>query len=141
MKKHFEETRCMVDGTRSGRRQTSMTTENTEKVALTFVEDSHQSAQKVVKQLDIPRTSVSHIMKKLSLRVYHPVLLQVLNEDDYQKSVESCKSFVIQTETNPTFENCILWSNEAAFKTNGIATENPNLVITQKLNAPGMCLR
>ncbi len=68
-----------------------MTAENMENVAFTFVEDSHQLAQKVVKQLDMPRTSFRRIMKKLSLRVYRLVLLQVLNEDDYQKSVEFCE--------------------------------------------------
>lgn len=42
-----------------------------------------------------------------------------------------------------------MWSNEATFKTNGIvnryncvyyADTNPNIVLTQELNAPGVCV-
>ncbi len=48
------------------------------------------------------------------------MLLQAQNEDEYQKRVEFCESFVIRAEADPVFENCNLWLEETAFKTNGI---------------------
>ncbi len=99
--------------------------------------------------LDISRTSLRCLIKALKLKVYRPHLLQGLNEDDFDLRIEFCKWFIIQVEADPTFAGAIIWSDEATFKLNGSVnrhncvyydSENPNIVVTEELNAPGVCI-
>ena len=44
--------------------------------------------------------------------------LQALNEDDGDKCLQFCESFVAYCEKFPDFLNHIIWSDEACFKLN-----------------------
>ena len=147
--KRFEEFGTVADKPRSGRPKTSMTEENLQTLAQTFVENSNQSAKRVSLQLQIPRTSLRRLMKSLKLHVYRPRLFQALNEDDFDRRMEFAEWFQVMSEADPNFSRSILWTDEATFKTNGLVNrhncvyydfENPNIVVTQELNAPGVCV-
>ncbi len=149
MMKRFEDTGSVMDRPRCGRTRSVMTEENMETVALTFVEDNNQSARKLSNELGIARTSLRRIMKVLGLKVYRPTLHQALSVEDYSSRRQFCEMFIIRCESDSGFERSILWSDEATFKTNGIlnrhncvyySTVNPNVVLTEELNAPGVCV-
>ncbi len=149
MRKRFESAGTVVDLPRSGRPRTVSTEENLTEIAQTFVENPNQSPVKVSKQFVISRTSLRRLIKALKLKVYQPHLLQELNEDDFDHRTQFCKRFIIQVEANPTFAGAIIWSDEATFKLNGSVnrhncmyydSKNPNIVLTEELNAPGVCV-
>lgn len=108
MMKRFENTGCVVDRPISGRLQTAMNEENIETVALTFVENQNQSATKVANHLGIPRTSLRRIIKHLNLKIYRPMLLQAITEDDLKLRVEFCELFLIRAEPDPHIQHSIL---------------------------------
>ncbi|KAL4112800.1 hypothetical protein QTP88_016529 [Uroleucon formosanum] len=145
--KKFEKHGSVVDAPRSGRPQTAATNENMMYVAQSYVENPAQSTVRVSADLGISRRSTARMMKNLGLKVYRPHLLQVLNEDDPDRRLEFCEWYVIRTEADPEFFRTVLWSDEAIFKLNGRinrhncvywALENPNLVLQQELNVPGI---
>ncbi|VVC45420.1 Hypothetical protein CINCED_3A005419 [Cinara cedri] len=86
-------------------------------------------------------------MKSLNLHIYRPRLLKALNEDDFDRQIEFIEWIQIMSQVDTDFLRWILWTDEAIFKTNGLINrhncvyydfENPNVIITQELNAPGV---
>ncbi|CAF1346410.1 unnamed protein product [Adineta ricciae] len=71
---------------------------------------------------DISRTSVRRIYKPLSFKPYVPRLVQELNEDDFDRRIEYCETFLSLLETEPDLIHHIVWSDEALFKLNGHIT-------------------
>jgi len=145
--KKFEKHGSVVDAPRSGRPRTATTNENTMYVAQSYVKNPAQSTVRVSGDLGISRRSTARMMKTLGLKVYRPHLLQALNEDNPDRRLEFCVWYVIRTEADPDFFRTVLWSDEAIFKLNGRinrhncvywAFENPNLVLQQELNVPGI---
>lgn len=80
------------------------------------------------------------MIKSLNLHIYRPSLLQALNEDDFDRRVQFAETIEIMSEADTDFLRCILRTDEATFKTNGLVNrhncvyydfENPNVAITQ----------
>jgi hypothetical protein len=89
------------------------------------------------------------MMKELGLKPYRPQLLHALNEDDPDRRCEFADTFLNLIAADSSFLNRIVWSDEAIFKLNGhvnghncvyYAVENPHIVITEEMNAPGITL-
>ncbi len=134
---------------RSGRPRTVSIEENLTEVVQAFIKNPNQSVVKVSKQLDTSRTSLCRLIKALKLKVYRTHLLQALNEDDFDHKIEFCEWFIIQAEADPTFAGAIIWNDEATFKLNSSVnhnnclyydSKNPNIVLTEELNALGVCV-
>ena len=86
-------------------------------------------------------------MKELGLKAYRPRLLHALNEDDPDRRCEFADIFQELFADDSSFSNRIVWTDEATFKWNGhvhrhncvyYAFENPHIIITQEVNAPGL---
>lgn len=145
----FEQTGSVAELPRSGRPTSVCTEENLNVVAQCYVQSPTKSQRKASSEYEIPRTSLQRIQKKLKLRPYRPTLLQGLNEDDPDRRLEFCESYVIRCEADTNFYKTILWSDEATFKINGRVNRhncvywdsvNPHLIMETELNAPGVCV-
>jgi hypothetical protein len=70
-------------------------------------------------QLNISQDSVQRIYKKMGLKLYVPRLIHQLNEDDYDRRIEFCETFLSLLNSNPDLISRVIWSDEATFKSNG----------------------
>jgi transposase len=143
----FDETETIEDEPRSGRPRSISTDENRERVRAAFEEDPETSTRRASLELDLSRTSLRRMMKELGLKPYRPQLLHALNEDDPDRRCEFADVFLQLAADDSSFPDRILWTDEAIFKLNGhvnrhncvyYAVENPHIVITKEINAPGI---
>jgi hypothetical protein len=87
------------------------------------------------------------MMKELGLKPYRPQFLHALNDDDPDRRCEFADIFLNLVDNDPSLLDRIFWTDESTFKLNGhvnrhncvyYATENPHIVISQEMNAPGV---
>ena len=86
-------------------------------------------------------------MSDIGLHPYRLRELQALNEDDGDRRLQFCESFMAHYEDFPDFLNHIIWSDEACFKLNGRVNRhncvywsdsNPHEILQRELNLPGV---
>lgn len=118
---------------RSGPPRSVSTEENKERVLAAFEEN--------------PGTSAKRASLELGLKLYRPRLLHALNEDDPDRHCEFAEIFLNMVADDYSLLNRIIWTDEAMFKLNGRVNrhncvyydvENPHIVITKEMNAPGI---
>ncbi len=143
----FDETGSIKDEPRSGRPRSVSTDENKERVRAAFEASPETSTRRASLELNLSRTSLQRIMKELGLKAYRPQLLHALNEDDPDRRCEFADIFLELFAEDASFPDRIVWTDEATFKLNGhvnrhncvyYAVENPHIVITKEMNAPGI---
>lgn len=141
----FEATGDLNDRKRDGRPATSVNEDTSMTVALTFTENPKQSAKKVSTELDIPRTSLRRIIKKIEFKIWRPRLLHALSEDDPDRRMEFCVNF---NDILIPYLDLIIWTDEANFSLlNGTVNrhncvyysqENPNVIFEKHVNSPSL---
>jgi transposase len=143
----FDETGSVQDLSRSGRPRSVSTEENKQRVLAAFEENPGTSAKRASLELNLSRTSLLRMMKELGLKLYRPRLLHDLNEDDPDRRCEFAEIFLNMVADDYSFLDRIIWTDEATFKLNGCvnrhncvyyAVDNPHIVVTQEMNAPGV---
>ena len=83
----------------------------------------------------------------MGYKPYIPRLIHQLNEDDFDRRVEYCETFLSFTQNEPDIIHRVMWSDEAIFRLNGHinrhnsiywATENPNVTWEHTMQAEGL---
>jgi hypothetical protein len=83
----------------------------------------------------------------MGYKPYIPRLIHQLNEDDFDRRVEYCETFLSLMQNEPDIIHRVMWSDEAIFRLNGHinrhnsiywATENPNVTWEQTMQAEGL---
>lgn len=82
-------------------------------------ENINISERQIVLDTGISKTSVHRCLKKLNLHPYKYTLVQELIGDDNDRRLEFCESIRQKLQTNPSFHEHILFSDEAVFHVNG----------------------
>ncbi|CAF2800673.1 unnamed protein product [Rotaria sp. Silwood2] len=143
----FDETGSAQDAIISGRPRSVNTEENKERVRAAFQENPTTSSRRAALELNLSRTSLQRMMKELGLKPYRPQLLHALHDDDPDRRCEFAEIFLNLVDDDPSLLDRIFWTDESTFKLNGhvnrhncvyYATENPHIVISQVMNAPGV---
>ena len=142
----FEQSGSVLNIDPSGR-PISVTDETTKDEVLSALEEEPQtSTRQMSLELNISRSSIHRIYKSLGYKAYIPRLVHELNEDDFDRRVEYCETFLSLLQNEPDLIHRVIWSNEAVFKLNGHinrhnsvywATENPNITWEQSAQAEG----
>lgn len=88
-------------------------------VILSAVENPHCTVRGVSRDLNIGKSSVSNIFKKLKYHPYKVRLIHELAEDDFDRRTEFCEYMMDQNIRNNTFIANVLFSDEATFYLNG----------------------
>ena len=145
--KKFEETGSVLNIDPPGR-PVSVTDQITkDEVASILEKDPQTSTRQMSSGLNISRTSVQRIYKAMGYKAYVPRLVHELNEDDFDRRVEYCDTFLSLLQNEPDLIHRIIWSDEAIFKLNGHinrhnsvywSTENPNITWEQTMQAEGL---
>lgn len=106
-------------------------------ILLQVQENSHVSSRKVASLCDTSQSTANRTTRKYKYHPYHIELHQELHDEDFQRRVTYCQWLRAQIEVNPNFLRCIMYSDEATFRSNGAvnrhnmhyyATENPHWV-------------
>ncbi len=143
----FEKTGSVADAPRSGWPSTAVSAENEDRVALLLVEAPQTSSRRGALELDLARTSYRRIVKRLKFKCYTPRLTHGLLEDDPDRRLQFCELLLHEYRNNPDILNCIIFSDEAQFKLNGLVnrhnsvyydTVNPHVTYEVQLNQPGV---
>ena len=129
-------------------RPISVTDQSTkDQVSSILKKESQTLPRRMSSELNISRTSVQRIYKSMGFKPYVPRLVHELNEDDYDRRVEYCETFLSLLRNEPDLISRVMWSDEAIFRLNGHinrhnstyrATENPNVTWEQTMQAEGL---
>lgn len=143
----FDKTGSVQEAPRSGRSRSVSTDANRERIRAAFEENPQTSTRRAALELNLSRSSLIRMMKELGLKPYRPQLLHALNEDDPDRRCEFVDTFLNLIAADSSFLSRIVWTDEAIFKLNGhvnrhncvyYAVENPHVIITEEMNAPGV---
>lgn len=142
----FEQTGSVLNIDPPGR-PVSVTDEDAKDKVLSVLEREPQtSPRRMSVELNVSRSSIQRIYKSLGFKPYIPRLVHALNEDDYDRRVEYCETFLSLLQNESDLIHRVIWSDEASFKLNGHinrhnsvywATENPNITWEQTAQAEG----
>lgn len=143
----FEETGSVCDTVRSGR----PTTATTDEMGDHLVENVNQSPQKSIRrlsaELNVSKSSVQRLLKKLNMKPYIPRLVHGLSDGDQDRRVEFAETFLEMVDRDASLVDRIWWSDEAMFKLNGQinrhncvywAIENPRMVCERFVSQRGV---
>lgn len=145
--KRFEEQGSISDLPRSGRQKTINSPENRDVIRGAMAQSPTKSTRRAALELGISRTSIRRLLHELKLKPYHPHLVHAMSEDDPDRRIEFCETFMDKCAEDPLFPSKVFWSDEAHFKLNGHvnrhnsiywATENPHVEIQRDVNTPGI---
>jgi hypothetical protein len=84
-----------------------------------LTEQSQSSTRRIRLQLDVSQTSMRRIYKSPGLKAYVSRLTHELKEDDFDRPLEFCETFLSLVENDPDLINRVIWFDEASFKLNG----------------------
>lgn len=116
---------------------------------LDLQENPHTVSTALANNHEMSKTSALKYLKKHKWHPYKVVLVHELNEDDPDRRIQFCEDLMNRCNTDPTFVNRIVFSDEATFQLNGTvnrqncrywAPKNPhwtmeaNTQFPQKLN-------
>ncbi|CAF4656865.1 unnamed protein product [Rotaria sp. Silwood2] len=143
----FEQTGSVLNIDLPGR-PVSVTTQATKDEISSILENEPRtSTRQMSTDLNISRTSVRRIYKSMGFKPYIPRLVHELNEDDFDRRIEYCETFLSLLENEPNLIHRVIWSDEAVFKLNGHinrhnsvywATQNPNVTIEHTMQTEGL---
>ena len=118
-----------------------------DEVSSILEEEPQMSTRRTSAQMNISRSSVRHIYKSLGYKAYILRLVHELNEDDFDRRIEYCETFLALLQREPDVIHRVIWSDEAIFKLNGVinrhnsicwATQNPNVTWEQSMEGASL---
>jgi transposase len=145
----FHRTGSVADKPRSGRPVTSTGADQMEMVSNIIRRNENTSVSRLSIQTGIEGRSVRRILRKLDLRPWRPTQVQALGDDDYDRRMEFCATWLTKLEENAELSDLVLWSDESVFKLNGNVNRhncvywserNPHVLMEQQHQAPGVCV-
>ena len=107
----FNTTGSTADAPRSGR-SISVTTEENRQLVQGVPK---QSARRASIELEISDRSIRRMLQALGMKPYKPNLLHALNEDDPDRRLQFCQTFLQFYENSAEIADQIIWSDEATF--------------------------
>lgn len=99
------------------------------------------STREIEMQMDVPKTSVSRILRKHKFHPYRLHVSQALTPADYPRRREFCNWYLQKIREDENFHNKILWTDESYFASNGYfnrnnvhywAQENPHIHVPRR---------
>jgi len=138
----FEQTGSVLNIDPPGRPVSVTDQETKDEVSSILKEEPRTSLRQMSTDLNISMSSVRHIYKSLGSKPYIPRLIHELNEDDPDRRIEYCETFLSLLKDDSDLMYRVIWSDEAVFKLNGHinrhnsvywATQNPNVTIDQTM--------
>jgi hypothetical protein len=143
----FEQTGSVLNIDPPGRPVSVADQATKDEISSILEEEPQTSIYRMSSQLNIPRSSVQRIYKSMGFKLYIPRLVHALNEDDFDRRVEYCETFLSLLQNEPGLIYRVIWSDEAVFRLNGHinrhncvywATENPNVTWEHTMQAEGL---
>ena len=143
----FHQTGSVADLKRSGRPTSINTLANATLVATSLQQSPNKSANRLSIELGISRSSVQNIPRKNGYHPYHPHLVHGLMEDDPDRRMQMCETFLAGFEEDNQLMRKIIWSDEAKFVLHGSInrhnsiyydTVNPRVTVETQLKQPGV---
>ncbi|CAF1991725.1 unnamed protein product [Rotaria magnacalcarata] len=143
----FEQTGSVLNIDPPGRPVSVIGQETKDEVSSILKEKPRTSLRQLSTDLNISMSSVRHIYKSLGFKPYIPRLIHELNEDDPDRRIEYCETFLSLLKDDSDLMYRVIWSDEAVFKLNGHinrhnsvywATQNPNVTIDQAMQVEGL---
>lgn len=116
----FEETGSVK--MRSGKHERSVLhTDNLQAVAdlVAANEGLPLSVRQGAAQLGLARDSYHRALKELGLKCYRPQLVVELSDDDFDRRMQHCETWLQKFAEEPQLLDNILWSDESEFRLNG----------------------
>ena len=145
----FHDTGKVSELPRSGRPKSRNTNENAALVATALQQSPLKSARRLSKEIGIPRSSLQKILCTNGYKPYRPQLIHGLLEDDSDRRMEMCTTFIAKQLDDDQFMRNIIWTDEATFNLNGILnrhncvyydTTNPHRTIEKQMKSPSICV-
>jgi len=93
------------------------------------------------------QTSYRHALKKLDLRCFRSQKVVELSDDDKDRRVEFCETWIQKFENETNLVDHIIWSDESQFRLDGVintgnctfwCNENPHVQIEIKNDKRGV---
>ncbi|CAF3328987.1 unnamed protein product [Rotaria sp. Silwood2] len=118
-----------------------------DEVSSILKKEPQTSIRRMSTDSNISMASVRRMYKSMGFKPYVPRLIHELNEDDFDRRLEYCDTFLSLLEDDSDLIYRVIWSDEAVFKLNGHinrhnsvywATQNPNVTIDQTMQAEGL---
>lgn len=143
----FKETGSIHDRERSGRPRSAVTAEAVEQVKNLVAENSNLSISDGSSLIGMTRTSYFRTLKEAGFSSYRPTKCVELSDDDFDRRVEFCETFLAMVDKNSRLLDKIIWSDESEFKLNGCinrhnccywASSNPHELYPVQEFAPGV---
>jgi len=116
-------------------------------VSQAFTKSLQKSSQSVSIMLGISRRSLSHLIKRLGLKIYRPRLLHELLEDEPDRRLQFCEVVLNDERQGSGIVDKFTWSDEVHFKFSGAinrhncvyySTKNTHITIEGQLNQTGI---
>ncbi|RZC39069.1 HTH 24 domain containing protein, partial [Asbolus verrucosus] len=79
----------------------------------------HVSQRQISREIEISQSSVLRILKSERFHPYHVILVQALNEADYEKRIRFCHFMRDKMNQQLDFLRFVMFSDEAKFCNNG----------------------
>jgi len=124
-----------------GDRNRSFSSEN-ENVVLQSVEENPSTSVRMISRAShISKTKVHTILKRNKLYPFHLTPVQALNDGDSEKRLHFCNLIIEKYQTDDSFLQQILWTDESTFTRDGTtnfhnmhhyAKENPHVKFQRK---------
>lgn len=149
----FETTGSVKDEQRSGRPSLIKKPDFQDAVLQELNENTPTSTRNLTRQVatnseyNVSHETVRKTLIKMGHKPYHPRLVHAINEDDPDRRIEACETFLEIFDNDPTSIDRIIWSDEATFKLNGHInkhncvfwnTENLHHILQKDVNLPGV---
>lgn len=112
-----------------------------------LTETTHTSVRAGAAVMEISPSSFYRAAKETGFRPFRPYTVINLSDDDFDRRVEFCTTFLDMIRQNPRLLDKIIWSDESNFRLNGVinrhnccywAPFNPHVQIPIDEQAPGL---
>jgi hypothetical protein len=143
----FEETGSVLNVKQAGRPTTANTPDLQAAIAQSLARSPQKSTRRLSGELGAARMTVLRALQQLNYRPYRPRLIHGLLEDDPYQRMDFCEQYQTMVDDDETFQDRIIWSDEASFKLNGHINRhncvywdatNPHVITEREVNSPGV---
>jgi hypothetical protein len=143
----FEATGSVENVKQPGRPVSANTPELQAAIAESVARSPQKSTRRLSTELKTSHMTILRALQQLDYRPFRPRLLHGLLEDDPYQRVEFCEHYQALVNEDDSFQDRIIWTDEANFKLNGHINRhncvywdavNPHIIIEREVNSPGV---